>query len=85
MGQIIPKLRMEAPTAFPLRSSTVTLYPLLPKANAVARPTMPAPITIADLDIVQFYFFWLLQAVFAIEINGSHHCDGNAQRGKGQY
>src|ERR1700712_870957 len=48
IGHIIPKLRMDAPTARSLRSNTVTLYPRKANARAVARPTMPAPIMMAE-------------------------------------
>jgi hypothetical protein len=48
MGQTIPKLRMDAPTACKFLSITVTLYPRMAKALAVAKPTMPAPMIRAE-------------------------------------
>jgi hypothetical protein len=47
MGQIIPKFLMEAPTAKEFFSNTLTFFPLIARALAVASPTIPAPMTIA--------------------------------------
>src|ERR1019366_2284174 len=49
MGHTIPKFLTDAPTALPDLSITVTVKPFNERARAVAKPTMPAPITIADL------------------------------------
>src|SRR5580692_11657770 len=70
MGHTMPKLRMEAPTAFSVRSKTFTVNPFFARALAVASPTMPAPITIADRDDIEFR----LCVVFPVNIskeNGS--------------
>jgi hypothetical protein len=48
----MPKFLTEAPTALPERSITVTLNPFKASARAADKPTIPAPITIADLLIV---------------------------------
>src|SRR5271170_4223153 len=60
MGHTIPKLRIDAPTAISLRSKTVILYPLIARARAVARPTMPAPIIIAFFDVVFMQVVYLI-------------------------
>src|ERR1700744_3344674 len=65
MGHIIPKFRMDAPTACSLRSKTVTLYPRLASALAVAKPTIPAPITIADEFFMPIQFRVLRLCRFA--------------------
>src|SRR5665213_2004817 len=54
-GHIIPKFLTEAPTALTDLSMTVTVKPFKESALAVARPTIPAPITIADLFIMLFF------------------------------
>src|SRR5262245_24450499 len=43
MGQIIPKLRTEAPDATESRSKTSTRLPRFAADQACARPTIPAP------------------------------------------
>jgi len=58
MGHNIPKFLTEAPTALPDFSITVTLSPFNERARAVASPTIPAPITIADLLMKPYLIFF---------------------------
>src|ERR1039458_5388553 len=57
IGQTIPKFLTEAPTACPDLSITVTRKPFIDNALAVAKPTIPAPITIADLFMDHYLVF----------------------------
>src|SRR6516165_4691332 len=53
IGQIMPKLRIEAPIVAGLRSKTATLRPERAAIYACANPTMPAP-TIAMSTFLAF-------------------------------
>jgi len=54
MGHTIPKFLIEAPTALSDLSKTFTENPRSANALAVASPTIPAPITIADPAVMIF-------------------------------
>jgi len=55
MGQIIPKLRTDAPIDLGVRSNTTTERPRLAAQYACARPRIPAP-TIATSAVRASFF-----------------------------